>query len=192
LENEKLIPSILLDYILPLASTVSCDSVPRDFNYTLIIVYLLKGIHTVGLQLGQIMTLKISDFNLGDHKNHGILSPHKYLTRTKGKKSKIIPQPWAMDIARSTILNVMKIPHFGRHQKVNACIKIMLSCFNGGYLWLDRCITVDPKLIHQIIELSMQGPTHNNFSQGRLQIAPWHKKLKIPMAMWKRGSEATR
>ena len=88
------------------------------------------------------MVLKLSDFNLGDRKNHGMLAPHK------GKKSKIIPQSWTMDIARSTILNVMKIPHFGRHQEVNTCIKILFSCFHRGYMWLDRCITVDPTLIH--------------------------------------------
>jgi hypothetical protein len=112
------------------------DSIPRDFDYTLITAYLLKGILIVGLQLGKIMTLKIGDFNLGDCKNYGMLSPHNYLTKTMGKKSKIIHQPWTMDIARSTILNVMKIPHFGRHQGVNACVKILLSCYHGGYVWL--------------------------------------------------------
>ena len=101
--------------------------------------------------------LKISDLKLGDHKNYGILAPHKYLTKTTGKKSKIIPQPWTPDIARSTILNVMKIPHFGRHQEVNACVKLLLSCYHGGYLWLDRHITVYPVLIHRITRLSMQG-----------------------------------
>jgi hypothetical protein len=65
------------------------------------------------------MTLKISDFNLGDDKNHGMLAPHTYLTKTTGKKLKIIPEFWTMDIMRSTILNVMKIPHFGRYQEVN-------------------------------------------------------------------------
>jgi hypothetical protein len=109
----KLIPSILPDYIPPLAGAVSHDNIPRDFDYTLITAYLPKGIHVVGLQLERILMLKISDFNLGDHKNYGMLTPHKYLTKTMGKKSKIIPQPWTMDIARSTILNVMKLPHFG-------------------------------------------------------------------------------
>jgi hypothetical protein len=107
--------------------------------------------------------LKINDFNLGDCKNYGMLAPHKYLTKTTGKKSKIIPQPWTMDITRSTILNVMKIPHFDRHQEVNACVKILLSCYHGGYLWLDRCITVDLVLIHRITELSMEGPDPQNF-----------------------------
>jgi hypothetical protein len=61
LVNAKLIPSILPNYIPPLAGTVSHDSVLRDFDYTLITAYLPKGIHVVGLQLGQIMMLKISD-----------------------------------------------------------------------------------------------------------------------------------
>jgi hypothetical protein len=73
------------------------------------------------------MTLKISEFNLEDRNNYGMLSPHKYLTKTKGKKLNIIPQLWTMDIARSTILKVMKIPHFGRHQEVNMCIKLVFS-----------------------------------------------------------------
>jgi hypothetical protein len=91
--------------------------------------------------------LKISDFNLGDRKNYGMLTPHKYLIKETGKNSNIVPQSWTMEIAMSTILNVMKIPHFRRHQEVNACVKL-LSCFHGGYLWLDRCITVDLASIH--------------------------------------------
>lgn len=145
---------------MPLAGIVSHENVPRDLDYTLITVYLLKGICVVGPQLGQIMTLNINDFNLGDCKNYGIIAPHKYLTKKMRKKSKIIPQPWTMDIERSTILNVMKIPHFGRHQEVNTGIKLLLLCYHGGYLWLDRCITVDLTLIHQITGLSMQGPNH--------------------------------
>jgi hypothetical protein len=137
---------------------VSRDSVPRDFDYTVITAYLPKGIKLVRLQLERIPTLKINDYNLGDRKRYGMLAPHKYLTKMKGKKSKIIPQSWTMDITRSTVLNVMKIPHFGRHQEVNACINILLSCFHGRYLWLDRCITVDLALIHRIIDSSMQGP----------------------------------
>jgi hypothetical protein len=109
------------------------------------------------------MMLIISDFNLGDHKNYGILALHKYLPKKMGNKSKIIPQSWTMDIARSTILNVMKIPHFERHQEVNTCIKLLVSCYHGGYLWLDRCITVDLVLIHRITGLSMQGPNPQDF-----------------------------
>jgi hypothetical protein len=47
LANVKLIPSILLDYIPPLAGVVSRDSVSGDFDYIVIIVYLPKGIQLV-------------------------------------------------------------------------------------------------------------------------------------------------
>jgi hypothetical protein len=167
LANAKLISSILPDYIPRLAGAVSHDSVPRDFEYTLITAYLPKGIRVVGPQLGLIPDLKINDFNLGDRKNYALLSPHKYLTKTGRKKSKIVPQPWTKVIARSTILNVMKIPHFGRHQEVNACVKRLLSCYHGGYLWLDRRVAVDPTLIHMIIGLSMQGQNPQKFYPGK-------------------------
>jgi hypothetical protein len=47
LVNAKLIPSILPDYILPLAGTVNRESFSRDFDYRVITTYLLKGICTV-------------------------------------------------------------------------------------------------------------------------------------------------
>jgi hypothetical protein len=103
-------------------------------------------------------TLKFSDSNLGDYKNHSMLTPHRYLTRMNGMNSSIIPHPWTMNLAQSTILNVMKIPHFGRHWKMNVCVKIFISCYYGRYLWLDRRITIDMTLIHRITRLSMQGP----------------------------------
>jgi hypothetical protein len=58
------------------------------------------------------MTLKINDFNLGYYKKLSMLTPHRYLTRMKGKKSRIIPQPWTMDLTQSTILYIMKYPIF--------------------------------------------------------------------------------
>jgi hypothetical protein len=108
--------------------------VPREFEYTMITAYLQKGIRAVHTQQDKIKALKFSDFNLGDLKNYNTLSPYKYLTKMKGKNSKIIPQPWTMNLAQSTLLNVMKIPHFGSHQEVNACVKLLLSCYHGGYL----------------------------------------------------------
>jgi hypothetical protein len=68
-----------------------------------------------------------------------------------------------MDIVRSTILKVMKIPHFGRHQEINVCVKHLFYFFHGGYLWLDKHITIDPTLIHWITGVSMQGPDPQEF-----------------------------
>jgi hypothetical protein len=157
LSNAKLITTILPDYIVPLADVVSHDNIPRDFDYTLVTAYLPKGIHAVRTQQDKIAMLNFRYFNLGDCNNHSMLAPYKYMTRTKGKNAKIIPQPWTMNLAQSTLLNVMKIPHFGWHEEVNTCVKILISCYHGGYLWLDRHIIVDLTLIHRINRLSMQG-----------------------------------
>jgi hypothetical protein len=159
----KLIPTILPDYISPLAEVVSRDSVPRDFDYTMVTAYLPKGIRTVKMQQYKIATLNFNDFNLGDRNNYSMLDPYKYLTKMKGKNSKIIPQLWTMNLAQSTLLNVMIIPHFGRHQEVNVCVKLLFSCYHGRYLWLYRHITVDLTLIHRITKLSMQGPDPQEF-----------------------------
>jgi hypothetical protein len=163
----KLIPSILPDYIPPLPYTVSHDSVPRDFEYTIVTAYLSKGIRTVRVQQDKIVVLKFNDFNLRDHKNHNMLTPYKYLTKMKGKNSKIIPQSWTMNLMHSTLLNVMKIPYIGRHQEVNTYVKLLLLCYHGNYLWLDSHITVDPTLIYRIKGLSMQGPDSQEFYPGK-------------------------
>jgi hypothetical protein len=158
ISNAKLILSILPTYIPSLSRTVNRDSVPKDFEYTLVTAYLSKGIRVVRENQDNIAGLKVSDFNLRYHKLYNMLAPHKYLTKTKGKNSKIIHQSWTMNLEQSTLLNVMKIPHFGRHQEVNACVKLLLSYYHGGYLWLNPHIIVDPTLINHITVLSMQGP----------------------------------
>jgi hypothetical protein len=61
-----------------------------------------------------------------------------------------------------------------------------------GYLWLDQQITMDPTMIHLITGLSMQDLTLNIFTQGRLQITPWHSALRRLKVKSKMESEATR
>jgi hypothetical protein len=73
--------------------------VPRDFEYTMVTAYLPKRICAMRAQQDKIATLKFSEFNLIDHKNYSILTPYKYLTKPKGNNSKIIPQPWKMNLA---------------------------------------------------------------------------------------------
>jgi hypothetical protein len=148
--------------------------------------------HSAHVDQDKIAALKFSDFNLDDRKVYNMLALHKYLTRTKGKNSKIIPQSWTMNLAQSTLLNVMKIPHFGRHQEVNACVKLLLSCYHGGYFWLNHRIIVDLMLINWIIGLSMQGPDPQDFYPGKPWIALLHRILKTPTEMLRKECEATR
>jgi hypothetical protein len=107
-----------------------------------------------------------------------MLAPYKYLTRTKGKNLKIFPQQWMMNLAQSTLLNVMKILHFGRHQEMNSCVKLLLASYHGGYLWLNHRITIDPALINQITELSMQGPDPHDYYSGKTGDHALSQKIK--------------
>jgi hypothetical protein len=118
--NAKLIPCILSIYTPPLSENINHDSVPIDFKYTLIPEYLLKGVHAVCANQDKLPALKFNDFNLGDRKTYSMLAPHKYLTKAKGRNPKIVPQSWTQNLMQSTLLNVMKIPQFDRHQEVNA------------------------------------------------------------------------
>jgi hypothetical protein len=176
--TTKLIPSILPAYIPPLSGAVNRDSVPRDFEYDLVTAYLLKGVRTVCADQDKLPTLNFNNFNLGDRKDYSMLTLHKYLTRTKGKNSKIIPQSWRQNLAQSTFLNVMKIPHFGRHQEVNTYVKLLLSSYHGGYLWLNRRITVDLTLINHITGLSMQCPNPQDFYLGKTSDRALAQRIK--------------
>jgi hypothetical protein len=98
-----------------LVGTVNYDSIPQDFEYKLITTYISKGIHMVGIQLGQIPSLNNNDFNPNERKKYVMLAPHRYLMKMTRKKPHIVSQPWIKDLTQSMILSVMKIPHFGRH-----------------------------------------------------------------------------
>jgi hypothetical protein len=93
-----------------------------------------------------------------------------------------------MNLTQSTLLNVMKIPHFGRHQEVDACIKLLLSCYHGGYLWLNHSITVDPMLINRIMGLSMQGPDPQEFYPGKAMDRTLAQKIKATYGDVKKGT----
>jgi hypothetical protein len=45
------------------------------------------------------------------------------------------------------------IPHFLQSQDINVCIKILLICFHGGYMWVDRLVFIDTDLKVCIIVL---------------------------------------
>jgi len=93
-----------------------------------------------------------------------------------------------MNLAQSKLLNVMKIPHFKRYQEVNACIKLLLFCYHGGYLWLNRCITVDRTLINQITRLSMQGPNPQYFYPEKAMDHALVKMIKDTYGYVKKGT----
>lgn len=69
----------------------------------------------------------------------------------------IVPQDKIEKLAPSKLLNLLKIPHFGRSPELNAVVKIRLSCVHEGYLWLDKKIDLNVDVIHRITSLSKAG-----------------------------------
>jgi hypothetical protein len=66
-------------------------------------------------------------------------------------------QTWTTRLQRSRILKLLEIPHFGRSLEINSCVKILLSCVNGGTLWLDPLVSTDTQLIVWIIGFPKVG-----------------------------------
>jgi hypothetical protein len=69
----------------------------------------------------------------------------------------IEPQVWDMGLDKAGILNLFDIPHFGWTQEINACIKMILIFVHGGYMWLDREVSINKYLIVHITNISLQG-----------------------------------
>jgi hypothetical protein len=91
LMKAKLIPSIFPTYLPPLHGEINRDSVPQDFEYAMVTVYMPKGVRTVRADQNKLVALKFSNLNLIDRKVYSMLTLHKYLTKTNGKNSKIVP-----------------------------------------------------------------------------------------------------
>ena len=56
--NANLVPSILPYYIPHLSDEINRDSVPRDFEYTLVTAYLSKGVRTYRTDQDKVTALK--------------------------------------------------------------------------------------------------------------------------------------
>jgi hypothetical protein len=81
----------------------------------------------------------------------------------------------------------MKITHFGRHQEVNACVKMLLSYYHGRYFWLNHRIIVDPTVINQITGLSIQGPNPQDFYHGKSMDQALAQRVKDTYGDVKKG-----
>ena len=64
---------------------------------------------------------------------------------------------WERGLDKVVLLSLMHMPHFGHSVEVNACVKQLLVSFHGGFLWLDRKVSVDVKLIIVIMGLPLTG-----------------------------------
>ena len=91
------------------------------------------------------------------------------------KVEALISQAWIASLQPSGLLNLLKIPHFGQSNEINAVVKVLLSCMHGGHLWLDRRVDITIDLIHRITELSKTGEDPTTHFIGKDQ----DKKISV-------------
>ena len=78
-----------------------------------------------------------------------------------------VPMEHVQILERSGLLNLLKIPHFGRGPKVNTVVRVLLSCVHRGYLWLSNQIDLNVDLIHHITGLSKSGKDPQTHISGK-------------------------
>jgi hypothetical protein len=62
-----------------------------------------------------------------------------------------------MRLEKTKYYEPFDIPHFGTSTEINFFVKILLSFVHGGFLWLDRQISIDTDLITCIIGFPSKG-----------------------------------
>jgi hypothetical protein len=67
------------------------------------------------------------------------------------------PKQWIIGLFNTCIMNFLEIPHFGRGKYVNNCVKQLLTVLHGGFLWMDKLVSIDVELISFIIGLPSDG-----------------------------------
>lgn len=113
-----------------------------------------------GNLLGKIDQLKFQDYNLQGPQKFPQFQADQYLLVREDpvtKRQSLALQPWIEVLEPSGLLNLLRIPHFGRSAEVTIVMKILLSCMHEGFLWLDRKVDLNVHLIHRIMGLSKRG-----------------------------------
>lgn len=144
-------------YISPRPSTVPKVPLVKNTKYPILLPPMFDDVIEEGDLLGHIPNLQYQDYNLQDTEKFPKFQVDKYLCKKPDLITlieTIVPRDQIEKLAPSGLLNLLKISHFGRSPKLNAVVKILLSCVHEGYLWLDRKIDLNLDVIHKITGLS--------------------------------------
>jgi hypothetical protein len=100
--------------------------------------YLLDAVVSMEDMLGKVPKLRYLDHDVCDTKKFPYLVEEAYLANTWeiGPLGKPIMEPtqWITWLYNFGIMNLLKIPHFGRCKNVGLCIKKFLAPVHGGIL----------------------------------------------------------
>jgi hypothetical protein len=147
-----------LDYLAQI--TFSLVSL-RDLRAANRAVKLVRVLHTKRLGLFRQprtgSTLPVDGWTVSPvnrYSDHDVTDTGKFLEFSKkvyldtmgiGNFSEPINQPkqWATGLAKTGILGLLEISHFGRFDDVRNCIKQLMEVTHGGYLWVEEPVLID-------------------------------------------------
>jgi hypothetical protein len=107
-------------------------------------------VRVVGDMLGFVNKLKYVDHDVADIGKFPKFVQQVYMdNRGEGPLVDPIlePKQWIIGLYNTRIMNLLEIPHFGRGNDVNFCIKQLLALVHGDILWMKRHVSIDVELI---------------------------------------------
>jgi hypothetical protein len=141
-------------------------SLCKQDTTVIVLLCILEGVHIIENMLGHVEKLWYSYHDVTDTEKFPEFTKQVYLqTVGIGPFGEPINQPvqWATRLAKNGILGLLDIPHFGRGQDANNCVKKMLVVTHGGYLWLEQTVSVDVEITAYITGLPTWGETPAQF-----------------------------
>jgi hypothetical protein len=150
----------IVTYIIPRMARAPNIHLAKHAHYPIPLPPMSKDVIEEGTLLGQIPNLKYQDYNLLDLEKFPQFQADRYMCRRIDpvmNAKTLALQEWIEKLPPPGLLNLLRIPHFACSPKLNAVVKVLLSCIYDGYLWLDRKIDVNVDVIHRITGLSKVG-----------------------------------
>jgi hypothetical protein len=100
-----------------------------------------EGVRVKSDLLGYVEKLKYSDHDVTDTDKFPEFAKKVYL-QTVGLDpfGEPVHQPlqWAAGLEKMGILGLLELPHFGRGQYANSCVKQLMAVTHGRDIWLDK------------------------------------------------------
>ena len=91
----------------------------------------------IGEPFGRLHEIKFDDHELANLEAFPELAPELYLDRVQEDDGlKIFPMRWVHGIARSRLLNLLRMPHFGHYNITYRLARQFLTLIHDGCLWI--------------------------------------------------------
>jgi hypothetical protein len=120
--------------------------------------------------VGGVTAIKYSDHDVVNVTKFPYLASQNYLERRgEGSSSMLVLEStqWILGIYNTGIINLLYVPHFGRSNHINACIKKLISCVHDGILWMDRTVHITVELIVGITGLPTDGEKSEKYLEEK-------------------------